>query len=44
MTMVEMHYSQMLCGSVTSISTTLNNEDEILIDNTTPADDSFWGR
>lgn len=41
---VVMRYSQMLCQSVTSIDSSLLDEDDLLIDDTTPVDDSFWGR
>ena len=34
----------LLAGSVTSINTSLDDADDLLIDTTTPIDDSFWGR
>jgi nicotinamide riboside kinase len=41
---VVMKYSQMLCGSLTSIDSSLTDEDELIIDDTVPITDEFWGR
>lgn len=42
---VDLQYCEtLLAGSVTSINSSLSAEDELLIDNTLPTDDSFWGR
>jgi hypothetical protein len=42
---VELQYCEsLLAGSVTSIDTSLDDADKLLIDDTTPIDDSFWGR
>ena len=42
---VELQYCEtLLAGSVTSINTSLDDADDLLIDTTTPIDDSFWGR
>ena len=44
-TVVELPYhDQLLTGSLTSINTSLDDADDLLIDTTTPIDDSFWGR
>ena len=44
-TVVELPYhDQLLTGSLTSVDSSLLEEDDLLIDTTTPIDDSFWGR
>ena len=45
MKVVHLQYCEsLLAGSVTSIDTSLDDTDKLLIDDTTPIDDSFWGR
>jgi hypothetical protein len=42
---VELQYCEtLLAGSVTSIDSSLSAEDDLLIDDTLPTDNSFWGR
>ena len=42
---VELQYCEtLLTGSVTSIDTSLVDADDLLIDDTTPVEDTFWGR
>jgi len=49
---VQMHYSQMLCDSVIApggdnrpaAAREFDDADDLLIDDTTPVDDEFWGR